>query len=120
MNGGLCTALSAAAITTARPSAPPGTSSLPSGAAFPGTVSSSSDEHAVVVADEVDEQLLERLVAQDRVLAPQQVDGGRVLHRPRASAPVPARSRIASTIRHTLTDPATSWTRTMRQPWATP
>src|SRR4029453_64725 len=70
---------------------------------------------AIVVSDELGEELLERLGPQHRIGPGDLI---RIAHGTRA----PSRSNActASIIRHTLTDPATSCTRTIRQPCMTP
>ena len=68
-------------------------------------------EAAVVVAEQLGDEVVDDAVAQRRVGPLHQVGAG--------AHPLTARS-IASIMRQTATDPATSWTRTMRQPWATP
>ena len=107
MNGGLPAALSSAATAASRPSAPAGPRrprrSSPA-AARPGMVMSSSARVRIVGAEELGDEIGDDPVAQRRIGALDQI--GR-------------RSRVrtsSSTIRHTATEPATSCTRTMRQP----
>ena len=103
MNGGLWAALSAAATTSSRPSAPLGASlSASPGAARPGTVTSSTASVRSSSPTSSASELLERLAAQHGIVAP--VRRTRTRHRV-TPCPVAVDARaIASIIRHTLTD----------------
>ena len=83
-------------------------------------------EARIVGAEQFGDQRLGGVGPEAGVVADDEVDGLRGTprapgtHRCAGGGSATSASRIRSTIRTTRTVPATSWTRTIRQPWLTP
>src|SRR5207249_10237166 len=73
-------------------------------------------EAGVVGTQQVGDQRLGGVGPEAGIVADHEVDRGYLAH----SLPPASASRIRSISRTTRTVPATSWTRTIRQPWLTP